>query len=103
MHQHIVGSISQHMLVCILYTHIRFMKGELQPSHHHSGFTTSLGLAARRISRDTLPYKALFQPYASWFALISTGIMMFFKGFDTFIHAKDEPFKAPEFISYVEN
>jgi len=78
------------------------MKGELQLYHHHPGFTSPLGLAARRISRDELPYKALFQPYGSWFALIATGIMMVFKGFDTFILAADEPFKAPEFVSYVE-
>jgi amino acid transporter len=37
------------------------------------------------ISRDTLPYKAPFQPYGAWFALINTGIITLFKGFDTFL------------------
>jgi amino acid transporter len=101
MHQQIVGNISHHMLVCILYTHIRFMKGQLPLYDHRPVFTSSLGLAARGISRDTLPYKASFQPYGSWFALISTGVIMLFKGFSTFIHAKDEPFKASAFVSYV--
>jgi amino acid transporter len=101
MHQQIVGNISQYMLVCILYTHIRFMTGQLLLDDHRPGFTSSLGLSIRRISRDTLPYKSSFQPYGSWFALISTGVIMFFKGFDTFVFAKDEPFKAPEFVSYV--
>ncbi|PVG02275.1 putative DIP5-glutamate and aspartate permease [Serendipita vermifera] len=55
--------------MCILYTHIRFMKA----------------LKVQGISRDTLPYKAPFQPYGAWFALIATGIITFFKGFDTFI------------------
>jgi hypothetical protein len=102
MHQHIAGIISQHMVVGILYTHIRFMKGELQLMTITLGLTSPLGLEARRVPRDTLPYKARFQPYGSWFALIATGIMIVFKGFDTFILAKDEPFKTPDFISYVE-
>lgn len=101
MREHIVGSISEHVLVCILYTHIRFMKGQLQAYDRRSGLTSPSGLAARKIPRDTLPYKAWFQPYASWFALIATGIMMLFKGFDTFIHAQGEPFKASEFVAYV--
>ncbi len=42
-------------------------------------------LKARGMSRDDLPYKAPFQPWGSWFALISTGIITFFKGFDTFL------------------
>lgn len=101
MHEHIVGNISEHVPVCILYTHIRFMKGQLQVSDCRPVLTPLSGLAARRISRDTLPYKARFQPYASWFALIAVGIMMLFKGFDTFIHSRSEPFKTAEFVAYV--
>jgi len=37
-------------------------------------------LKAQGIDRNTLPYKAPFQPYASWFALIFTGIVLFFNG-----------------------
>ncbi|KAF9246565.1 dicarboxylic amino acid permease [Melanogaster broomeanus] len=55
--------------MAISYTHIRFMGA----------------LTAQGISRDTLPYKAPLQPYGSWFALVSTGIITVFKGFDTFI------------------
>ena len=78
-----------------------FYEGQFQAYARRSVFTSPPGLAARRIPRDTLPYKAWFQPYASWFALIATGIMMLFKGFDTFIHAQGEPFKASEFVAYV--
>ncbi|THU78638.1 dicarboxylic amino acid permease [Dendrothele bispora CBS 962.96] len=67
--------------MCITYSHICFMKA----------------LKAQGISRDTLPFKAPFQPYGSWFALIATGIITFFKGFDTFI-----PFTTDTFItSYI--
>ncbi|THG95064.1 hypothetical protein EW026_g6520 [Hermanssonia centrifuga] len=67
--------------MCICYTHIRFMKA----------------LKAQGFSRDNLPYKAPFQPFGSWFALISTGIIMIFKGFDTFI-----PFTTDTFVtSYI--
>lgn len=45
-------------------------------------------------SRDDLPYKAPFQPYGSWFALIATGIILFFKGFDSFL-----PFDKANFIT----
>ncbi|OBZ75307.1 hypothetical protein A0H81_04423 [Grifola frondosa] len=55
--------------MCICYTHIRFMGA----------------IKAQGMSRDDLPYKAPFQPFGSWFALISTTIIMIFKGFDTFI------------------
>ena len=54
-------------------------------------------LRAQGISRDDLPFKAPFQPFGSWFALISTGIITIFKGFDTFI-----PFTKDTFItSYI--
>jgi len=51
-------------------------------------------LAANGMSRDNLPYKAPFQPWGSWFALIATAIITFFKGFDTFI-----PFKVDTFVT----
>ncbi|KAH7889741.1 dicarbixylic amino acid permease [Phlebopus sp. FC_14] len=62
----------------IAYTHICFMNA----------------LKAQGISRDTLPYKAPFQPFGSWFALVSTAIIMVFKGFDTFI-----PFNSKLFVT----
>ena len=37
-------------------------------------------LEAQGMSRDDLPYKAPFQPWGSWFALIATGIITLFKG-----------------------
>lgn len=67
--------------MCICYTHIRFMKA----------------IKVQGRSRDDLAYKAPFQPYGSWFALIATGIITFFKGFDTFI-----PFTKDTFVtSYI--
>ncbi|KAH8106707.1 dicarbixylic amino acid permease [Cristinia sonorae] len=67
--------------MCIVYTHIRFMKA----------------LRAQGMSRESLPYKAPFQPYGAWFALVSTAFITFFKGFDTFI-----PFKKDTFVtSYI--
>ena len=54
-------------------------------------------LKVQGISRDSLPYKAPFQPYGSYFALIVTGVITFFKGFDTFM-----PFTTDTFItSYI--
>ncbi len=50
--------------MCICYTHIRFMKA----------------LKAQGMSRDDLPYKAPFQPWGSWFAIVATGIITIFKG-----------------------
>jgi amino acid transporter len=67
--------------MAILYSHIRFMKA----------------LEVQGKSRDTLPYKAPFQPWGSWFALGSTIIITFFKGFDTFL-----PWNTANFItSYI--
>jgi len=45
-------------------------------------------------SRDDLPYKAPFQPWGAYFALITTAIITFFKGYDTFI-----PFKTDTFVT----
>lgn len=52
-------------------------------------------LKAKGISRDSLPYKAPFQPWGSYFAFVSTAIITIFKGFDTFM-----PFNVPNFITY---
>jgi len=52
--------------MCIVFSHIRFMKA----------------LEAQGISRDSLPYKAPFGAAGSWFALVVTFIITFFKGFD---------------------
>ncbi|KAG1837044.1 dicarbixylic amino acid permease [Suillus subalutaceus] len=51
----------------IAYSHIRFMQA----------------LKAQGISRDSLPYKGPCQPLGSWFVLVSTGIILLFKGFFT--------------------
>jgi amino acid transporter len=37
-------------------------------------------LKAQGVSRDTLPYKAPFQPYAAWVGFGITGVVTFFKG-----------------------
>ncbi|TFY83895.1 hypothetical protein EWM64_g116 [Hericium alpestre] len=67
--------------ICICASHIRFMKA----------------LKCQGISRDTLPYKAPFQPYGSWIAIVVTVIITIFKGFDTFL-----PFKTDTFVtSYI--
>ncbi|KAF8344211.1 dicarboxylic amino acid permease [Cantharellus anzutake] len=67
--------------MCILYSHIRFMRA----------------LKVQGISRERLPYKAPFQPWGNYFALVSTVIITFFKGFDTFI-----PWDKTNFItSYI--
>ena len=52
-------------------------------------------LKAQGISRDDLPYKAPFQPYGNYFALISTGIIAFFKGFDTFMPWNKSELSSP--------
>ncbi|KEP53314.1 dicarboxylic amino acid permease [Rhizoctonia solani 123E] len=68
--------------MCIVYTHIRFMKA----------------LEAQGIDRDQLPYKAPFQPWGAWFALVVTFVITFFKGFDTLM----TPVNIPNFItSYI--
>lgn len=61
----------------------------------HSRFMKALKVHG--VSRDTLPYKAPFQPYGSWFALVATAIVTIFKGFDTFL-----PFTKDTFVtSYI--
>lgn len=51
-------------------------------------------LKAQGISRDDLPYKGPGQPLGSWFVLVSTGIILLFKGFNTFL-----PFTPGLFIT----
>ncbi|CCG83331.1 putative Amino acid permease [Taphrina deformans PYCC 5710] len=43
------------------------------------------GLKAQNIDPSTLPYRAPFQPWATWVALIASCIICFFKGYDTFL------------------
>jgi amino acid transporter len=62
----------------IVFSHIRFMKA----------------LEAHGISRDSLPYKAPFQPWGSYFAFVATAIITLFKGFDAFI-----PFHVDTFVT----
>lgn len=42
-------------------------------------------LAARGISRDTLPYKAMFQPYLAWYGLFFNILIALTQGFTSFI------------------
>ncbi|ORY35551.1 putative amino acid transporter [Naematelia encephala] len=65
--------------ISILASHIGFMRG----------------MKAQGLSRDTLPYKAPFQPYLSYFALFFTCLLSFFKGFDAFM-----PFDYKSFITH---
>lgn len=44
----------------------------------HSRFMKAL--KAQGMSRDDLPYKAPFQPWGSWVALVATAIITIFKG-----------------------
>ncbi|ORY88987.1 amino acid permease/ SLC12A domain-containing protein [Leucosporidium creatinivorum] len=54
------------------------------------------GLRARGISRDELPYKSPFQPYAAWFAGIVCFLVVFFSGFSVFFPGN---FSAANFLS----
>ncbi|TXT15544.1 hypothetical protein VHUM_00047 [Vanrija humicola] len=49
----------------------------------HIGFTR--GMRAQGIPRDTLPYRSSLQPYLSYVALPLVCIIIFFKGFDSFM------------------
>jgi amino acid transporter len=42
-------------------------------------------LKAQGISRDSLPYKAWFMPYAAWYALVWTFVMAFVGGYTVFL------------------
>lgn len=54
------------------------------------------GMKAQGISRDTLPYKAPFQPYYAICCLVLTVLIAIFKGFDAFFH----PFDYKSFITH---
>lgn len=43
------------------------------------------GLKRQGLSRDELPYKAPFQPYASWFGFVFVIIVVLFNGFTVFL------------------
>ncbi|KAI1455443.1 amino acid permease/ SLC12A domain-containing protein [Annulohypoxylon moriforme] len=45
-------------------------------------------LKVQGISRDTLPYKGILQPYAAYFALFSTFVMTFIGGYTVFLPGK---------------
>ena len=69
--------------MCICYTHmyvncVVWYQAEYLIDDDHSRFMKAM--EAQGIPRETLPYKAPFQPFGSWFALISTGIITIFKG-----------------------
>jgi yeast amino acid transporter len=66
---------------CILICHIRFMAA----------------LKARGVSRNTLPYKAPFQPYLAWFGLFFNILIVLTQGFTAFIPWDTTNF----FIAYV--
>jgi len=65
--------------ISILSSHVGFMRG----------------MKAQGISRDTLPWKAPFQPYLTYFSLFFTCLVAFFKGFDAFM-----PFAYKTFITH---
>ncbi|KAJ5129065.1 Arginine permease CAN1 [Penicillium atrosanguineum] len=54
---------------CINASHIAFMRA----------------LAARKVSRDTLPYKAILQPYLAWYGLFFNVLIALTQGFTAFI------------------
>ena len=54
---------------CINASHIAFMRA----------------LSARNISRDTLPYKAILQPYLAWYGLFFNILIALTQGFTAFI------------------
>ncbi|WRT67563.1 uncharacterized protein IL334_004535 [Kwoniella shivajii] len=64
--------------VSILSSHVGFMRG----------------MKAQGISRDTLPYKAPFEPYLTYFSLFMICLVCLFKGFDAFM-----PFNYKNFIT----
>lgn len=55
--------------ICILISHIRFMKA----------------MKAQGMSRDSLPWQAPLQPYASYFAVVFTSVVVLFKGWNAFL------------------
>lgn len=66
---------------CINGCHIAFMRA----------------LAARKISRDTLPYKGMWQPFFAWYGLFFNILIILTQGFTAFIPWNTQAF----FIAYV--
>lgn len=66
---------------CINGCHIAFMRA----------------LAARNISRDTLPYKAIWQPFFAWYGLFFNVLIILTQGFTAFIPWDTTSF----FIAYI--
>ena len=66
---------------CINGCHIRFMNV----------------LASRGISRDTLPYKAMWQPFFAWYGLFFNVLIILTQGFTAFIPWNTSNF----FVAYV--
>ncbi|KAF7556809.1 hypothetical protein G7Z17_g1144 [Cylindrodendrum hubeiense] len=54
-------------------------------------------LKAQGISRDTLPYKSILQPYAAWYGLVGTFIMTFVGGYTVFLPI-DGYWNVPDFL-----
>jgi amino acid transporter len=46
------------------------------------------GMKAQGIDRKTLPYTSAMQPYAAWYALVSTLVICFFSGWSVFLEGK---------------
>lgn len=55
-------------------------------------------LKARDISRDVLPYKAMFQPYFAWYGLVFNVIIIFTQGFTAWIPTFDV---SGFFVAYI--
>ncbi|KAF7715050.1 Amino acid permease, fungal specific, family protein [Penicillium ucsense] len=55
-------------------------------------------LAARKISRDTLPYKAILQPYLAWYGLFFNILIALTQGFTAFIPTFDV---SNFFVAYI--
>lgn len=66
---------------CIGISHIAFMRA----------------LKAQGISRDTLPYKAMWQPWFSWYGIFFNVLIIFTQGFTSFIPWNTSDF----FVSYI--
>lgn len=70
--------------MCILYSHIRFMKA----------------CKAQGIKRSDLPFWNKFNPYLSWYGLIGTGIISFFKGFDSLTPHFDAKLFCTNYVAF---
>ncbi|GAA5975986.1 hypothetical protein JCM10908_005347 [Rhodotorula pacifica] len=46
------------------------------------------GLKAQGIDRKMLPYRAPFQPFLAWYGLIFSSVVLFFNGWQVFVHGE---------------